>query len=398
MKKALLILILLQVSAFLWAQELLLNSFKLSLTDISGRENQVLDLNNEPCALLKVRTGVGDLKFSSNLSIERTEQKEGEYWIWVSPKTTVIKIFGPDLPLTEIKLPTAVESNNVYILILTVVYPERIIYRDVYDSYVSFTSKPSQAEVYINDVFQGTTPLKIAIPEGNYSFSLKKEKYLTVSGIDSIVSKISEKEVQLELDQKHKRFYTSISAGYIDGAGIAGITFGRIGRTGWYASAKFSYTNVSPDVGISNTVSGYSDRFMPLKEDVKNYWYETSPFGFSNILLLSAGLNQQVARKLFLNIGAGYSQNNSYIKLTKIPYNTDAIPGTLEWFYVVRDAYGHLFDESYKGFNINYGVTWRVGNTILLIAEVMNNFGASGEFGFSPYRETAFSLGLGVNF
>ena len=60
-------LLLFSVRAF--AQEFKVSDFKSLHFDVSARENPVLDANGDACAMIKIRTGLTDLKFSSDHEI-----------------------------------------------------------------------------------------------------------------------------------------------------------------------------------------------------------------------------------------------------------------------------------------------------------------------------------------
>ncbi len=73
----------------LHSQDLRVGEFKRLPNDISAREHRVNDVNLEACAIIKVRTGLNNVKFFSNLSVEKVERRSGEYWVWVSSQLVV---------------------------------------------------------------------------------------------------------------------------------------------------------------------------------------------------------------------------------------------------------------------------------------------------------------------
>jgi len=106
------------------AQEIKVTDFRVEPRDISARENAVKDANGDACALIKTRTGLQNLKFSSDLGILKIENHEGEYWLWVSPNTKQINIEADGIGKLEYKLPAYAEQYNVYVIFLTAILPD----------------------------------------------------------------------------------------------------------------------------------------------------------------------------------------------------------------------------------------------------------------------------------
>ena len=62
------------------AAEFTIKSFKHIPNDISARKYAKKDINNNYCAIIKIRTDIDGLKFSSD-QLEDLSMKEGEYWL-----------------------------------------------------------------------------------------------------------------------------------------------------------------------------------------------------------------------------------------------------------------------------------------------------------------------------
>lgn len=81
------------------AQEATVKRVELNPMDLSGKKYQRLDLNGEPCALVKVEVLANDVEFSGNV-IEPVEHRTGEYWVYMVQGTKMLRInSGSFLPL-----------------------------------------------------------------------------------------------------------------------------------------------------------------------------------------------------------------------------------------------------------------------------------------------------------
>ena len=64
-------------------QEFQVRSFRLAANDISAVKYQRLDLNGNPCALIKVGLGVQGAKFPGTEVVGDVKFDTGEYWVYV---------------------------------------------------------------------------------------------------------------------------------------------------------------------------------------------------------------------------------------------------------------------------------------------------------------------------
>ncbi len=98
-----------------FAQELTLDSFELNPVDMTAKLNPVLDLNDEPCALIKVAIASDEVTFQGNIVNVPTRQA-GEWLLYVPAKTRRIKVSCEGcLPLL-VEFSTLPESNRTYTL------------------------------------------------------------------------------------------------------------------------------------------------------------------------------------------------------------------------------------------------------------------------------------------
>ncbi|MBQ7042507.1 MAG: SUMF1/EgtB/PvdO family nonheme iron enzyme [Muribaculaceae bacterium] len=93
------------------AQELFVCDFKHVPDDVSAAIYQVKDANGDPCALIKVGTTATNPSFEGN--IVTSEDKGGEYWVYVTAETFYLTIKSDNyLPVKYEFEP--VQANNTY--------------------------------------------------------------------------------------------------------------------------------------------------------------------------------------------------------------------------------------------------------------------------------------------
>ena len=73
-------------------QEFQVRSFRLAVNDISAVKYQRLDLNGNPCALIKVGLGVQGAKFPGTEVVGDVKFDTGEYWVYVVDGTKKLKV------------------------------------------------------------------------------------------------------------------------------------------------------------------------------------------------------------------------------------------------------------------------------------------------------------------
>lgn len=394
MNRGFLVLILLLTVSFpLSSQELNIGEFELLPLDVSARENKVLDVNNEPCGLLKIRTGISDIEFLSNLGIERVEAKTGEYWVWISPGATQIRIGVEGFPLLEYHFPESIKEQNVYSILLIPIFAEQVVFtRDtsMMQRSVSFNTTPPGADVYIDSVFYGKTPLRTSTPDSIFEFSITRNRYKSIDGSGRLEGMLTSLDFDLEKDPFFKRYFILPTIGTNETTTpIYGLQGGRIGRTGFYASVCHSFKVTAPDL-----IYEFDRNWITPQTDIMNYFYtkESTNNDRENMFRLTLGLTQQVSKKLFLKFGLGYSSKDHYAYLKKYQYEPESnyLPEQVNF----EDAYGLVMDESYKGIHAEVGFMIRIKDHFLLTYSNTMNI-RPVEF---KYMMTDFHIGTGYCF
>lgn len=121
--------------------------------DLSGKKFQRLDLNGEPCALVKVEAIADGLEFSGNV-LPPVEHKTGEYWVYLTKGSKMLRIKSPDfLPLmlnfSDYGI-TALEPAVTYVLTLSLPTAETVARGDTRQYPLQLTVSPASAGVTVD--------------------------------------------------------------------------------------------------------------------------------------------------------------------------------------------------------------------------------------------------------
>jgi hypothetical protein len=340
----------------------------------SNTTNLVYDVNGEVCNLVIVRTELDSLKFYSNRGTERIEKQDSEYRIWVSPATTILRISVPSLPLFEFSLPKSDFPNSVYFLRLSSFVGENIVYKDTVTlkPFLSISSEPSGAKVYIDKKHAGKTPFVIDPPSNLiYTYKIRKQGFSTLRGTDTLDPVINNINVRLEDLRATRRLFISFNDIFYFSDGsefyhMYGLSIGKIGKTSWYTSIR--YNNAKPQVRW--------DPNYPMGGVYPTYPYTDMKFQ------ITGGLTQQLINSIFIIAGLGYSERQS---------------GRVDGYY--DNNVFHLIsihDDSYKGFNTDLGIMIRFLWNFIISANITYDFGFSDDkIKCEAYN---FGFGVGINF
>jgi len=182
--------------SFLFSQEFEIRSFSRDASDISAIRFPRKDVSGQSAAIIKVRTTLDDLKFESNMGIVGDPViKEGEIWLYVSPREKRLKFMRTDFIPKDFFINEVIKSSTVYILELikigdvkeeklVITPPIPLVPTDSKSyGYILIQSEPSGAEVLIDGKKTGVkTPFQKPYSPGKYSFSLRKELFKDYSG------------------------------------------------------------------------------------------------------------------------------------------------------------------------------------------------------------------------
>ena len=118
MKKILTLFFTILISSFAFSQKISVESFRCLENDINARVSKVRDQNGELCALIIINTPIQGLEFSG-CSIEKTDQKTGEIWVFVSPGVKFITLKHRELgSLRNYPFPQSIKEGTTYEMVL----------------------------------------------------------------------------------------------------------------------------------------------------------------------------------------------------------------------------------------------------------------------------------------
>jgi len=189
MKHLFITLLLLAFSTTLFADKFVVKSFKRIDNKILLNRDKRTDANDDLCAIVLVRTSLIGLGMSASTPVVgNVNWREGDYWVYLSAGTRMIKFFKKGFEALEYNFPQRIEKGKFYILELE--YRRTNVTAAVNTmGFVVINSKPPGAEVLINGEATGLqTPFQNPYNEGFYRFTLKKPFYDNYSGNFTIVS------------------------------------------------------------------------------------------------------------------------------------------------------------------------------------------------------------------
>ena len=367
------------------AQELRVNEYRSDPLDISAREHVVKDANGDPCSLIKARSGMQGITFTADLGIRKQEVHEGEYWLWVPPGTGQITMTAPDLPTLEFEMPGYTEEYVVYIIIIAAILPDKVIYENM--STVVFRSNPDSADVYIDDVYFGKSPLTMSLPARGFSYRLEKKRYLPLSDTVSMTSPDTLYDLRMEKDYNSNRFFISGSIGInTQGTILPAISFGVTGKRGFYIFYSRSFPLKVTKIQKLNEREWEPSYPRCINE---NYYFGVRQTFYRDHRII-IGLWSQLSEKYSLNTGLGYAQTDLIVELNKIPCGVIGAADEI--------IYGNTWDELAKGVAINLGLVYRFKNKFQLTFDGNAYFNLRVSGGFTEFQALDGFIGIGYIF
>jgi hypothetical protein len=365
-------------------QELKMSEFRDVPMDISARENPVFDANGDPCSLIKARCGLKDIDFESNMGVQKIDRKEGEYWLWVPRGTSKLTVSLADTIKYDFDLPQSTEEYKVYIIVVTVILPYRIEYKEL--PALSINSKPEGSNVFLNDIFYGTTPLNINYYFDTLQIKIGKKTYETLSKEIYNTNQNQEIFLKLRKDRSATRFFISFN---VDPANYEilnpGMSFGLLGKTGFVISLRPGVVkpdfDISLDERIADTSIFYTNSFNDSKLILKKFE-------------LFGGLSKRVFKDLFITVGFGYWEHKMYQKLTYNP--TARLTQNKEYYFAEID---NNQEPDIAGVSVNIQLFYRLFNSLLINLE-STIFGMETDNNSKNERtpKVDIKLGLGYSF
>lgn len=98
-------------------EEVTVKTFKELISDLSARTSRCYDINDVPCALVKVQYPKEGATFEGTI-VGDVEYKRGEYWVYLSRGTKRLRIHLPEMPTITVDFSEfgvqQVESSMTY--------------------------------------------------------------------------------------------------------------------------------------------------------------------------------------------------------------------------------------------------------------------------------------------
>ncbi len=179
-----------------YANEFLVQSFEKVENGLSALRFERVDVNDIPCAIIKVRTDIPKpFVFDANLGIEGNIEynENNEIWIYVSEGERQLTVAKEGFVTLKYTIPQKIETSSVYSLVLKA--------RDNKISVV-IISNPTDAEKWIDGELVGTQE-SFDIEMGEHRLEVKKEGYknylhtITIDDKNSLFRNINLVEIDL---------------------------------------------------------------------------------------------------------------------------------------------------------------------------------------------------------
>ncbi len=184
----------------IFSDEFRVISFQKDESDLAALRYSKKDINDDNCALLKIQTDLTGLSFESNLWISGdVVKKPGEYWIYLSPREKRIRIMKEGFIPLNYTFDILIESSAVYVMVLTSDDQEQLTPRT---GFVLITTRPDDAEVWINGEYKGQSTYQHEMQQGVYQIRILKEMCVTYEG-DFTVFPDSTTEVPITLQANY---------------------------------------------------------------------------------------------------------------------------------------------------------------------------------------------------
>ncbi len=168
------IILMTDITSFAQSTEFKVVSFKHDGNSLLARLNKRLDDNDEPCALIQVRTAEEGVRFTASSGIVgNVEWKNGDYWVYVSGGNRSLKVFKQGIKTTEYIFIPIPKSLEAYILELDVIRPAP----NMTEWPVTIITKPENAILTIDGKTIDRQSKTVQITEGEHTLILEMQGY-----------------------------------------------------------------------------------------------------------------------------------------------------------------------------------------------------------------------------
>lgn len=384
--------------ASLLAQELKVKSFERLERDLLALTQKRLDLNDNPCAVLRISVPNSDAFIFEGNIIGNPEYTTGEVLVWMTEGSKSITIKSDQTGSLKFDFPDKLESKVVYKLTLTQTKNVQMLNLNVI---------PSDAQIYIDDTPQIATNglLSILLEEGKHKYRIEHKYYHTDEGNFEIqTSQATALTINLKpnygvIQIASKRKLNSLTIGdkvYKDITTITDTLF-----TGTYpitAKQEYAKKKLTVELGDGKTenikmkfrldffVLGNMSAYKP------NYGPDVNLYG------ITLGLCGVQGGYLSFKYGQSWSADG-YNRLTVPTFSGGYLRKINKWLYLqagigYSDAYWNTYDSSHDSSSGNFtnyphnifiegGAIFRLGKRFLLSLNYARGFGKGNSTTFT---------------
>ncbi len=167
-----LVLLFICIPIFLSAQatQFVIESFQLDLNDLEANRNPVLDANDKKCALIKIRTDLSDITFSSNNGIVEQKKVLTEYWVYVSFDEKRLNVYKEGFLPLNFDIPISLEESKVYTFYITTNKKYSIVIQ----------TEPKDALISLDNTIAKSPNIANVIP-GRHTLKIERDGFLTIN-------------------------------------------------------------------------------------------------------------------------------------------------------------------------------------------------------------------------
>jgi len=199
------LLLLLGCSWMGFTQNIAVKSFRTLPNDLDARVNfPKKDQNGDLCAIVKVVTTENGFKWDGGPSgIWDVVKKTSEFWLYVPQGSKRLTVKHEQLgSLEDYSYPETIAKATVYELVLSTGKVVTVSDEGIKSTTLMVTTVPAGAELYINNLLVGNTPIQVKELPGNYSYRLEKVMYANHAGAIEITGEEPEGKKVLNIELK----------------------------------------------------------------------------------------------------------------------------------------------------------------------------------------------------
>ena len=218
MKKSLFLICFVLLGFLAFSQNMSVESFRCLDNDLSARVAKVKDINGELCALIRLNTPERGFEFSG-CNVEKTEQKTGEIWVFVSPGVKFITIKHRDFgAIINYPFPESIKSGYAYEMKLRTARIKQIIEESITEQYLIIESNTPDAKIFINNEFvDRNSATKLLSLFEEHSYRVEAPLYHTKEGKIKL-DENQKSTLQIDLDPAFG--YLKVNTSPVEGAEI----------------------------------------------------------------------------------------------------------------------------------------------------------------------------------